>query len=63
MRKHALFPANLTVIEIKVNERIPYWLTELVAKHNLNLVRVSKYCRSIELAQNMPSLAWHIAVV
>lgn len=59
----ALFPADWTVIEIKVNERIPYWLTELVAKHNLNLVRVSKYCRSIELAQNMPSLAWHMAMV
>ena len=47
-----LFPAGWTVIEIKVNERIPYWLTELVAIHNLGLVRVSKYCRSIELAPN-----------
>lgn len=48
-----LFPAGWTVVEIKVNERIPYWLTELVAAHNLGLVRVSKYCRSIELAQNL----------
>jgi SPX domain protein involved in polyphosphate accumulation len=45
-----LFPPDWTVIEIKVNERIPYWLTELVAAHNLTLTRVSKYCRSIELA-------------
>ena len=50
----ALFPPDWCVLEIKVNERIPYWLTELVAAHNLNMVRVSKYCRSIELAQNMP---------
>ncbi|HSQ17304.1 MAG TPA: polyphosphate polymerase domain-containing protein [Anaerolineales bacterium] len=50
----ALFPSDWCVVEIKVNERIPYWLTELVAAHNLNMVRVSKYCRSIELAQNMP---------
>ena len=50
-----LFPPDWTVIEIKVNERIPYWLTELVASHNLNMVRLSKYCRSIELAQNMRS--------
>lgn len=47
-----LFPPDRVIIEIKVNERVPYWLTELVASHNLNLVRVSKYCRSIELAQS-----------
>jgi hypothetical protein len=28
---------------------VPYWLTEEVAKHQLSLIRVSKYCRSIEL--------------
>ena len=49
-----LFPPDWCVVEIKVNERIPYWLTEQVAAHNLNMVRVSKYCRSIELAQKMP---------
>jgi SPX domain protein involved in polyphosphate accumulation len=51
-----MLPANQTVMEIKVNERIPYWLTELIAAHNLRMVRVSKYCRSIEAAWNMPSL-------
>ena len=45
---------NLVVMEIKVNERIPYWLTELIAARNLPITRVSKYCRSIEAAQNMP---------
>lgn len=39
------------VMEIKVNERIPYWLTEMVAAHNLKMVRISKYCRSIEIAK------------
>ncbi len=48
-----LFPVDWTIVEIKVNERIPYWLTELVAQQNLTLTRVSKYCRSIELAQNL----------
>jgi len=57
-----LLPPDWTVIEIKVNERIPYWLTELVAIHNLGLVRVSKYCRSIELAQNLSAPAWRAAV-
>ena len=49
---------NLTVMEIKVNERIPYWLTEMIAAHDLQLIRVSKYCRSIEAAQNMPIVPW-----
>ena len=57
-----LFPPDWTVIEIKVNERIPYWLTELVAVHNLSLVRVSKYCRSVELAQHLAAPAWRAAV-
>jgi hypothetical protein len=46
-----LFPPDRCVVEIKVNERIPYWLTELVARHDLGLMRVSKYCRSIELTK------------
>jgi SPX domain protein involved in polyphosphate accumulation len=49
---------DLVVMEIKLNERMPGWLTELIAKHNLKMVRVSKYCRSIEAAQKMPSLRW-----
>lgn len=57
-----LFPPDWTVIEIKANERIPYWLTEMVAIHNLNLVRISKYCRSIELAHNLATPAWRFAL-
>jgi SPX domain protein involved in polyphosphate accumulation len=53
-----MIAAHMTIIEIKINDRIPYWLTELVAKHNLKLVRFSKYCRSIELAHNLPIPAW-----
>ena len=48
----------LTIMEIKVNERIPSWLAEMIAMHNLQLIRVSKYCRSIDAAQNMPVLPW-----
>ncbi len=40
--------ADQVVMEIKVNERIPTWLTELIAGHNLQLQRISKYCRSLE---------------
>ena len=53
-----MLPPDQVVMEIKVNERLPYWLTEMIAAHNLQLVRVSKYCRSIEAAREMPSLQW-----
>ena len=49
---------NQVVMEIKVNDRIPLWLTDLIAWHNLKMVRVSKYCRSIYVAQKTPSLRW-----
>lgn len=55
-----LFPPGWTVVEIKVNERIPFWLSELVAVHNLSLRRVSKYCRSIELAEGLGTGAWRM---
>lgn len=50
-----MLPADRVVMEIKVNERIPYWLTEMIAAHNLTMIRVSKYCRSIEKANGWAS--------
>jgi len=50
-----MLPPDRVVMEIKVNERIPYWLTEMIAAHNLNMTRISKYCRSIELVHNWAS--------
>lgn len=53
-----LFPPEWVVMEIKVNERVPYWLTELVSYHNLSLMRVSKYCRSIEMSRQGDHLGY-----
>ena len=44
------------IMEVKVNEQIPHWLTELIAAHNLSLFRISKYCSSIQAAQDMPGI-------
>ncbi|WP_223884105.1 VTC domain-containing protein [Micromonospora craniellae] len=41
-----IVPATLAVVEIKANERVPYWLTDLAARANLSIVRMSKYCQS-----------------
>jgi hypothetical protein len=46
------------VMEIKVNDRLPSWLTDIIAAHNLELQRISKYCRSVEAARDMPSSQW-----
>jgi SPX domain protein involved in polyphosphate accumulation len=55
-----MVPPGMVVMEIKVNERIPYWLTELVGKHNFRLVRISKYCQSLEVANRVPQPRYYI---
>ncbi len=37
-------PPNVCILEVKANERIPIWLTSVLARHQCNLSRVSKYC-------------------
>ncbi|WP_151772655.1 polyphosphate polymerase domain-containing protein [Streptomyces abyssomicinicus] len=53
-------PPHLAVMEIKVNERTPHWITDLTARRNLNLVRVSKYVQSIEAFGRAPRSVFHV---
>ena len=55
-----IFHPDLCVLEVKVNERVPYWLTELIARTNLQLVRMSKYCQSVEAFGVAPRSAHHL---
>ena len=50
-----MLPTNYVVMEIKVNERVPTWLVNLIGAHNLHLQRISKYCTSIEVSWDNPS--------
>lgn len=43
-----IIPPNLAIVELKANERVPYWATDLTARLNMSVVRVSKYCQSVE---------------
>jgi hypothetical protein len=43
-----IVPSQLAVLEVKANERVPKWLTDVAARHDLTTVRISKYCRAIE---------------
>jgi hypothetical protein len=48
------------VLEVKANERVPYWLTDLTARHSLAVVRMSKYCQSVEAFGKAPRSAFHV---
>ncbi|HEU4732481.1 MAG TPA: polyphosphate polymerase domain-containing protein [Kofleriaceae bacterium] len=39
-----LMPRDWSILEIKVDDRVPNWINELVTRHDCQLRRVSKYC-------------------
>lgn len=41
-------PPEWIIMEVKVNHRVPYWLTELINKNRCTLRRISKYCTALE---------------
>ena len=51
---------DLSVVEVKVNERVPYWLTDRIARHNMQLIRMSKYCQSVEAFGRAPRSSFHL---
>ncbi len=51
----AMIPLDYVIMEVKVNDRIPYWLTELIADQNASLIRISKYCTGLEQANIVPN--------
>ncbi len=46
-------PPEWCIMEIKVNYRIPYWLTEMIGKYRFTLRRVSKYCAALETCKSL----------
>ncbi len=46
-RCRPLLPASMVVMEIKVDDRVPDWTTSLVARHECQQTRVSKYCLAV----------------
>ncbi|GIE92175.1 VTC domain-containing protein [Actinoplanes regularis] len=56
-----IVPANLSVVEFKANERVPYWLTDLAARLSMSVVRVSKYCQSVESFGRAPRSIFHVS--
>jgi SPX domain protein involved in polyphosphate accumulation len=56
---HMIHPERV-VLEVKANERIPRWLADLVGVFNAQIIRMSKYCQSIEVADRVPRSVFHI---
>lgn len=49
-----IIPPKLAVVEIKANERVPYWVTDLAARIDMSVIRVSKYCQSVQAFRMAP---------
>jgi hypothetical protein len=45
---HIFLPPGWCIMEVKVNYRVPYWLTEMIGKYRCTLRRISKYCAVLE---------------
>jgi SPX domain protein involved in polyphosphate accumulation len=55
-----LMPRDWSILEIKVDDRVPYWILELVTRHGCELRRVSKYCMGMVKLHDikLPMAAW-----
>lgn len=54
------YPAARAVMEVKVNEYVPHWLTTLLARQECNLDRISKYCHGISRLKLQEGLHWDV---
>lgn len=55
-----IIPPAKAVVEVKANERVPYWITDLSAQLGMRVVRVSKYCQSVEAFGQAPMSVFHV---
>jgi SPX domain protein involved in polyphosphate accumulation len=55
-----LMPRDWSILEIKVDDKVPGWVTELVTRHDCQLRRVSKYCLGMVKLHdiNLPMAVW-----
>jgi len=55
-----LMPRDWAILEIKVDNRVPNWINELVTRHSCQLRRVSKYCLGMVKLHGiqLPMAAW-----
>lgn len=49
-----IIPPKLAIVELKANERVPYWATDMAARMDMSIARISKYCQSVEAFGQAP---------
>jgi len=47
---HYMLPPDRVVMEVKVNDKVPLWLSLLLGRFSIVATRISKYCRGVERA-------------
>ncbi|PUB29822.1 VTC domain-containing protein [Promicromonospora sp. AC04] len=52
-------PPRLSVLEVKANERVPAWVTDVTARMSLDVVRISKYCQCVQAFGLAPRSIMH----
>ncbi len=45
---HFFLSPQLCILEIKADDRVPYWLVKIVQQHQFMLRKISKYCTALE---------------
>jgi SPX domain protein involved in polyphosphate accumulation len=50
---HLFAPPEFCIMEVKVNDAVPDWVTSLLARHDCQLRRVSKYCAGLAQTANI----------
>ncbi|MCC2336095.1 polyphosphate polymerase domain-containing protein [Cellulomonas wangsupingiae] len=53
-------PPGLSILEVKADERVPAWVTDAAARMDLDLVRISKYCQSVQAFGLAPRSLMHV---
>lgn len=46
--EHVILPPGERIMEVKMLDVAPYWMRELLSKHSLIKVSISKYCDAVE---------------
>lgn len=48
-----ILPADYSIMELKADERVPEWAISMLARHECQLNRVSKYCAGVAQLRNL----------
>lgn len=47
-KQNYILDPSMAIMEVKLTSNIPLWLSEVLARYNAKLVRISKYCKWLE---------------